>query len=146
MFELKPYSRKNTAMYNPFRAMDELWNDPFGFFGSNAPDVFKTDVKDEGEYYLLEADLPGFEKKDIHLDINGDVLTVSAERHSAHEEKDEKGKYIRCERSYGAYSREFDLSGIAADKIGAKYENGVLKLTMPKKDSTLPEGHHLEIE
>ena len=107
---------------------------------------FGTDVKDEGEYYLLEADLPGFEKKDIHLDINGDVLTVSAERHSAHEEKDEKGKYIRCERSYGAYSREFDLSGIAADKIGAKYENGVLKLTLPKKQEQVPASRRLEIE
>ena len=109
-------------------------------------DAFKTDVKDEGDRYELEADLPGFDKKDIHLDINGDTLTVRAERHSEHEEKDKKGKYVRCERSYGSYSRDFDLSGVKADEIKAKYENGVLKLTMPKKTEALPESKHLEIE
>ena len=109
-------------------------------------DEFKTDIKDEGDRYELEADLPGFDKKDIHLDINGDMLTVSAERHSEHEEKDKKNKYVRCELSYGSYSRSFDLSGVKADEIKAKYENGVLKLTMPKKDKSLPEARHLEIE
>lgn len=150
MFELRPYSRKNNSLYNPFREMDELENrlfsNPFGFFDAASLDEFKTDIKDEGDHYELEADLPGFEKKDIKLDVNGDVLTVNAERHSEHEEKDKKGKYVRCERSYGSYSRQFDLSGIEAEKITAKYENGVLKLTMPKKTETLPKSHHLEIE
>ena len=109
-------------------------------------DAFKTDVKDEGDRYELEADLPRFDKKDIHLDINGDTLTLSAERHSEHEEKDKKGKYVRCERSYGSYSRSFDLSGVKSDAITAKYEDGVLKLDMPKKDNTLPESRRLEIE
>ena len=130
--------------------MDELENrlfsNPFGFFDAASLDEFKTDIKDEGDHYELEADLPGFEKKDIKLDINGDVLTVNAERHSEHEEKDKKGKYVRCERSYGSYSRQFDLSGVDAEKITAKYENGVLKLTMPKKTETLTKSHHLEIE
>ncbi len=150
MFELRPYSRKNNSLYNPFREMDELENrlfsNPFGFFDAASLDEFKTDIKDEGDHYELEADLPGFEKKDIKLDVNGDVLTVNAERHSEHEEKDKKGKYVRCERSYGSYSRQFDLSGVDAEKITAKYENGVLKLTMPKKTETLPKSHHLEIE
>ena len=150
MFELRPYSRKNNSLYNPFREMDELENklfsNQFGFFDSTSLDEFKTDIKDEGDHYVLEADLPGFEKKDIHLDINNDILTVSAERHSEHEEKDKKGKYVRCERSYGSYSRQFDLSGVKADEIGAKYENGVLKLTMPKKTAEEPKTHHLEIE
>ena len=90
--------------------------------------------------------MPGFDKKDIKLDINGDVLTVKAERHSEHEEKDKRGKYVRCERSYGSYSREFDLSNIDANNIKAKYENGVLKLNMPKKAASLSEPKHLEIE
>lgn len=149
MFELRPY-RKNNSVYNPFREMDEFekqfFGNPFGFFGSGAIEEFKADIKDEGDHYELEADLPGFDKKDIHVDTSGDVLTIRAERHSEHEDKDKKGKYVRCERSYGSYSRAFDLSGVKADEIKAKYENGVLKLTMPKKDSTLPEGHHFEIE
>ncbi len=150
MFELRPYSRKNYSMYNPFREMDELekrfFSEPFGFFDNGALDEFKTDIKDEGDHYELEADLPGFDKKDIKLDINGDVLTVKAERHSEHEEKDKRGKYVRCERSYGSYSREFDLSNIDANNIKAKYENGVLKLNMPKKAASLSEPKHLEIE
>lgn len=150
MFEMRPYSRKNNSLYNPFREMDDFerkfFSNPFGFFDSVALDEFKTDIKDEGDRYELEADLPGFDKKDIKLDISGDVLTVSAERHSEHEEKDKKGKYVRCERSYGSYSRSFDLSGVKADEIKAKYENGVLKLTLPKKTQALPETKHLEIE
>ena len=150
MFELRPYSRKNNSLYNPFREMDELekqfFGSPFEFFDNSAMDAFKTDIKDEGDHYELEADLPGFDKKDIKLDVNGDVLTVSAERYSEHEEKDKKGKYVRCERSYGSYSRQFDLSGVKADEIKAKYEDGVLKLTMPKKTETLPKAHRLEIE
>ena len=149
MFELRPYSRKNNSLYNPFKEMDELENSffgsPFGFF-TNAIDEFKTDIKDEGDHYELIADLPGFDKKDIKLDISDDTLTVSAQRHSEHEEKDKKGKYIRCERSYGNYSRSFDLSGVKADTVTAKYENGVLKLTMPKKTETKPSSRRLEIE
>ena len=94
----------------------------------------------------MEADLPGCEKKEIQLDINGDTLTVCAERHSKIEEKDKKEKVVRVERSYGSYSRSFDISGVDADQIKAKYENGVLKLTLPKKQVTLPEGRRLEIE
>lgn len=150
MFEMRPYSRKNNSLYNPFRELDDFernfFSSPFGFFGSGTLDEFKTDIKDEGDRYELEADLPGFDKKDIKLDINGDVLTVRAERHSEHEEKDKKGKYVRCERSYGAYSRDFDLSGVNSEGIRAKYENGVLKLTLPKKTQALPESKHLEIE
>ncbi len=149
MFELRPYSRKNNSLYNPFKEMDEFENSffgsPFGFF-SNAIDEFKTDIKDEGDHYELIADLPGFDKKDIKLDISDDTLTVSAQRHSEHEEKDKKGKYIRCERSYGNYSRSFDLSGVKADEVTAKYENGVLKLTMPKKTETKSSSRRLEIE
>ena len=150
MFEMRPYAKKNNSLYNPFRDMDEFekrfFASPFGFFENGVLDEFKTDVKDEGDRYELEADLPGFDKKDIHLDISGDVLTIRAERHSEHEEKEKKGKYVRCERSYGAYSREFDLSGVQSDAITAKYHDGVLKLTLPKKKEDKPQTRRLEIE
>ena len=152
MFEL---SRRNNnhqvKAYNPFREREEFEKNflakPVGaFFGMQDLAEFKTDVTDEGDHYLLEADLPGFDKKDINLEISGDTLTVNAERHSKVEEKDKKDKVIRMERSYGSYSRQFDISGVEADKIKAKYDNGVLKLTLPKKQETLPESHRLEIE
>lgn len=152
MFELtRRNNNRHINTYNPFREMEEFEKNffgvPFGaFFDSNELAEFKTDVIDEGNHYLLEADLPGFEKKDINLDVNGDVLTVKAERHSKLEEKDKKDKIIRVERSYGSYSRQFDVSGVDTDKIKASYENGVLKLILPKKELNLPEGKHLEIE
>lgn len=137
--------------YNPFREMEEFerafFSNPFGsFFNTTGLAEFKTDVTDEGDHYLLEADLPGFEKKDISLDIQGDTLTVRAERHSKVEEKDQKDKVIRMERSYGSYTRSFDISGVDPENIKAKYDNGVLKITLPKAEQRLPEGRKLEIE
>lgn len=152
MFELtRRNNNHQVKAYNPFREMEELerkfFGDPFGaFFGNADLAEFKTDVTDEGDHYLLEADLPGFDKKDIQLDISGDVLTVKAERHSKIEEKDKKDKIVRIERSYGSYSRQFDVSGVKTDEIKAKYENGVLQLKLPKKEEEKPESKRLEIE
>ena len=152
MFELRPYRRQNNQMaYNPFREMEELerkfFEEPFGMFFRNGDIAeFKTDIADEGDCYVLEADLPGFEKKDIHLDLSENTLTINAERHSEHEQKDKKDKYVRLERSYGRYSRQFDVSAIETDNIQAKYENGVLRLTLPKKQQSIPEAKHLDIE
>lgn len=152
MFELRPYRKNNrVAVFNPFKEMEEMerafFGEPFGeFFRNGDIAEFKTDIKDEGDHYILEADLPGFEKNDIKLDISGDVLVINAERKSEHKEEDKKKKYIRCERSYGKYSREFDVSGVETDNIKAKYENGVLTLVLPKKQETLPKAKHLEIE
>lgn len=152
MFEL---SRRNNdrrlSNYNPFREMEELeknfFENPFGsFFANGDLAEFKTDVTDEGDHYLLEADLPGFDKKDIQLNISGDMLTVQAERHSKLEEKDKKDKVVRIERSYGSYSRQFDVSGIDTDRIKAKYENGVLQLELPKRETIQPETRRLAIE
>ena len=152
MFELNRRNNNHQiSAYNPFREMEEFernfFANPFGsFFGMNDLAEFKTDVTDEGDHYLLEADLPGFDKNDINLDINGDTLTVRVERRSKLEEKDKKDRIVRAERSYGAYTRQFDISGVDADKIKAKYENGVLKLTLPKKERNLSDGRRLEIE
>ncbi|MBQ8600358.1 MAG: Hsp20/alpha crystallin family protein [Clostridia bacterium] len=151
MFELTRRNNNHQAtVYNPFRELEEFerrfFGDPFGsFFGTPELAAFKTDVIDEGDHYLLEADLPGFEKKDIQLDINGDTLSIHAERHSKVEEK-EKDKVVRVERSYGSYSRQFDLSAVDSDRIKATYENGVLKLILPKKELKASEGRRLEIE
>lgn len=151
MFELRPYRKNNNLTYNPFNDFDELerkfFEEPFGsFFRSNDLAEFKTDISDKGDSYLLEADLPGFKKEDIHLDINGDTLTINAERHSDHEDKNKKKDYVCVERSYGQYSRQFDVSQIDTDAIKAKYEDGVLKLTLPKKNQEKNEPKRLEIE
>ena len=146
-------ARRNQDMttFNPWREMEEFekafFSNPFGsFFNTPALNQFRTDVTDEGDHYLLETDLPGFEKKDITLDIHDDMLTIRAERKSKVEEKDQKDKVIRMERSYGSYQRSFDISGVDADLIKAKYTDGVLRLTLPKLERPLPQGRRLEIE
>ena len=151
MFELRPYRKNNqVSYYDPFREMEEMerrfMRDPFAMFDGNELSVFKTDISDQGDSYLLETDLPGFDKKDIRLDLNGDTLTIRAERHSESEQKEHKDKYLRVERSYGSYSRAFDVSLVDTARIKAKYEDGVLKLTLPKKQKTVPESRTLEIE
>ena len=144
MFGLTPYSRRNSAaVYNPFKELDEMER---AFFGRSSLAEFKTDITDNGKEYLLEADLPGFDKKDIRVDINGDELLITAERKSEKEEKKENGGYIYRERSFGSFSRSFDVSGVDTEKIKGDYKDGVLTLTLPKKQETLPSSRRLELE
>ena len=124
---LVPYARKNHAVsnFNPFHDFDELER---AFFSDNALGEFKTDIQEDGDSFVLEADLPGFKKEDIHVD------------------KDKKGNYLRCERSYGSYARSFDISGIDAAGIKAAYSDGVLRVTLPKQKEVPASSRRLEIE
>ena len=145
MFELIPFDRRNhrVSVYDPFRAFDEMER---AFFGSQQPAVlsFRTDVTDTGDAYKLEAELPGFKKDDIKIDIENDCLTISAERH---ENKDEsRPNFVKRERMYGSYSRSFDVSGIDVDRISAAYTDGILTLELPKKVETPPASRRLEIQ
>ena len=144
MFEMMPFTRnRGVDLYRPFRDLEDLERSLFSGGGLGG---FQTDVKDTGDAFVLEADLPGVKKEDIHIDIDGDRLSISAQRASSSEEKDQAGNYIRCERSYGSFSRSFDISGIHAEGISAAYEDGVLKLTLPKQTQTVPASRRLEIQ
>lgn len=142
MFELRPI-RRNYMSYNPFFDFDRAFSQ-FAF--DSYPTPFKTDVRAEDDHYIVETDLPGFDKSDIKLDLTQDTLTISAEHTAENETKENENSYIHRERTYGAYSRSFDVSGIDTDHIEAKYENGVLTLTLPKKAEVLPETRRLEIQ
>ena len=144
MFELIPFDRhiRSAANFDPFRMFDEMDR---RFFNS-VPTVsaFRTDVLDTGNAYKLECELPGFKKEDLKIDVENDVLTISAERKSG--EKEEKNNYVKRERFYGSFSRSFDVSGIQVDNIEAAYTDGVLTLTMPKKAAEIPASRRLEIK
>ena len=127
MFDLIPFGHREKNLYN-------AWNDfEKEFFGEPAKFMsgFKTDILDKKDRYVLQAELPGFSKEDIHIDINGDYLTISAEHNEDNE--DTKDNYIRKERRYGSFSRSFNVADISTDKITASYQNGVLELDMPKR-------------
>ena len=132
--------RPNSFLTDPFQEFENLATTFFGPGGS--PD-FSMDIKDNGDSYQLKADLPGVEKEDLHIDLNGDAMTISAQRHSQY---DQQGNYVRCERSFGSFSRTFDVSGVDTEHVTAAYQNGVLTLEMPKKAEAVPEFRRLEIK
>lgn len=151
MFELTPFvRRRNLQSYDPFKDFFDFGNDFFNFgneYFKNAELAnFKTDIKDIGSSYEIEADLPGFNKEDINIDVDDNYLTINAQRHFENDEKDEKGNYIRRERSYGSFKRSFDLTGINAEDIHAEYTNGVLKLNLPKQEEPETPKKRIEIQ
>lgn len=144
MFSLTPYERRHAVgAYDPFHAMEEFEKNLWG--NMNLPE-FKTDIVDNGASYELQAELPGFDKNDIGVDIDGDTLTISAEHKTENDEKDKKGRVIHSERTFGTYSRSFNIASIKGDAITAAYDNGVLKLTLPKKEPETPASRRLTIE
>lgn len=107
------------------------------FFGNDLMqfDTMKTDVIEEDNDYKLKADLPGFNKEDIGIDLKGGVLTISATHKENNDEKDDKGKYVRRERREMSYQRSFTVGDeMNPEDINAAYENGVLTVTLPKKE------------
>ena len=141
MFGMIPFEHTDRDLY---RSFDNFARDFFGSSNASLP-AFRTDIQDKGESYLLEADLPGFTKEDINLDLKDNILTISATHQENTEDKDEKGTYVRQERRCGSFQRSFDVSGIDATAISAAYENGVLKLTLPKEQPTVPPTRRIEI-
>ena len=144
MFEIIPFDRRGHqfSTCDPFRAFDEMERS----FFKNSLTEFRTDVSDNGDSYLVEAELPGFSKEDIRIDLDKDRLTISAERKSETEDSDEKKNFVRRERYYGSYSRSFDVTGIDTESIKAEYKDGVLNLTLPKKVPEIPAAKKIEIE
>ena len=114
-------------------------------YGKNAGRMMKTDVKETDEGYELDVELPGFKKDEIKLELNNGYLTLTAAKNL---EKESKGKLIRKERYSGTMQRSFYVGGsITEEDIKAKYENGVLSLTVPKKDARkVPEKKQILIE
>ena len=107
----------------------------------------KCDIYEKDGIYHLEMDIPGFDKKDVNIEIDdNDYLTITAEKNSENNDEDENKNYIRKERSYGKYQRSFYLGDVDKDKIDAKFDNGILKITMPKKEEIKSSKKTIEIQ
>ena len=125
---------------------ENLFNDDwmnFGFpevdkalYGKHAGNVMKTDVKETETCYEVDIDLPGFKKDEINAKLDNGYLTISAAKGLDKDEQDKNGKYIRRERYAGSMSRSFYVGeGVTEEDIKAKYEDGILRLVVPKKDA-----------
>ncbi len=143
MYSLLPFGRyANNSLNSLF---DDFERSFFPVDRSQMP-AFRTDIKDEGDHFLLEADLPGFRKEDIDLHLQDGLLTIIAKHDETSENKDENGKYVCRERRVGSFTRSFNVSGIQEDAISASYENGVLKLTLPKQGEPEPQSRKIAIQ
>ena len=96
----------------------------------------KCDIYEKDGNYHIEMDVPGFDKKDISIEANDGYLTITAEKNSEDEEKNENKNYIRRERVYGKVERSFYLGDLDQDKIDAEFKNGILNIVVPKKEET----------
>ena len=137
-------------MLTPKVFSDDLfddWFDPFGMwkemnradrklYGKRSGREMLMDVKDHEDHYEVEIDLPGFKKEDIGIELNDGYMTVSASKGLDEDRKDHKGKIVRQERYSGMMSRSFYVGEeVTSEEVHAAFENGVLKLEIPKKDS-----------
>ena len=125
------------------------WMMDFPFRGNGSANLMRTDVKETDNSYELDMDMPGFEKEDIRAELKNGYLTVSASSHKNNDEKDNDGKYIRRERYSGSCSRSFYVGeDVKQEDIKAKFENGILKVSIPKKEEkpAVEENKHIAIE
>lgn len=142
MFGMIPFEYRDRNLFDVFDNFER------NFFKNSTMDLpaFRTDIRDADDKYVLEAELPGFRKEDIKLDVKDGILTITAEHTDNNDEKDDKGSYIRRERRYGSFRRSFDIAGIDENAISAAYHDGVLELSLPKAQEVVPEARRIEIE
>ena len=113
--------------------LDDIFDD---FVPTRRNDNMKCDIYEKDGNYHIEMDVPGFKKEDISIEVDDGYLTISAEKNYENNEEDEDRNYIRRERSYNSYKRSFYLGDLDQDSIEAKFNDGMLNITVPKKELT----------
>jgi HSP20 family protein len=135
----EPAAELNTIQAEMNRLFNSLFDTPVRGSAGDAGRrwIPAMDLVETGDHYVLHADLPGLSEKDVNIELESNVLTVSGERKSSRAE--EQGGYRRIERSYGSFSRSLTLpDGVNADAVEASFENGVLEVRIPKPEQIKP--------
>ena len=110
-----------------------VWGGRNPLYGKHAKNLMKTDVRETDNSYELDVDLPGFKKDEITVDLRDGYLSIQAAKGLDRDKKDQEGRYIRQERYAGACSRSFYVGDVEPDQVSAKYEDGILKISLPKQ-------------
>jgi HSP20 family protein len=151
MPELIPFGRKHLfgkrGVVSPWdeldRAFEQFFNHPF-FPSIFHKDTMKVDIKETEKQYIVEAEIPGVKKENIKLELDDDVLTIRVEQNEQIEE--EGVNYIRKERKLTSFSRSFYVENVKHEDVSAKYENGILKVVLPKREKGLKKGKYIDID
>jgi len=137
-------------MFDDFdRSFFRAFNRPEqALYGKNAARMMRTDVRETEDGYQMDVDLPGFNKDEINLELRGGYLVISAEKTLEKDREDKQGRVLRQERYAGTMQRSFYVgNSLTEEDITAKYENGVLRLSIPKKEARkVPEKRVIHIE
>jgi HSP20 family protein len=145
MFDLIPRRRNENRMTekseDPF---DALWDSFFNNVMDRSKLGFRTDVKEKDDKYIIDAELPGMNKEDITVEMDDNYLTITA-NNEEYNESEEEG-YIRRERRRGSYCRSFYIENVKQDEIEAEYNNGILEISLPKKEETVTKKKTIDIK
>ena len=128
--------------------LDDVFDDfMFPDLKDNDFGKMKCDIYEKDGIYTIEMDIPGFDKKDVNIEVDeNDYLTITACKDSENNEEDQEKNYIRKERTYGKYQRSFYLGDVDRDKINANFENGILRIQLPKKEDNKSSKQTIEIK
>ena len=132
---------------NDFDLFDDFFKGD-DFFSRREQSLMKTDIKEKGDNYIIEMDLPGYEKENINLELKDGYLTVSAKVEKENN-SDENERYVHKERFYGECSRNFFVGeDVTEEDIHAEFKNGMLKICIPKMETKkeLPQAKKIEIQ
>ena len=115
--------------------LDDFFDYPFSSFRRESADLMRTDIQDTPQGYEITINLPGIQKEDVRAELHDGYLTIQASSHTSKDEKDDNGTYIRRERYSGSCSRSFYVGeDVTEADVKARFENGTLKLLIPKKE------------
>lgn len=144
MFDLVPFRRNNNLRRNDYfdNLFDDFFNDSL-IMPTASNTIFRVDVKETENEYLVEADLPGVKKEAIDINYENNYLTIKAKREDNIEEKNDN--FVRRERHYGELRRSFFIDNVEETKIDAAFQDGVLKITLPKIEKGKKNRHKIDI-
>ena len=149
---------RGSSVWDPIREMEEMQSRVASLFGRRLPLkkdggeeeltltewIPAVDIAEDDKEYTIKVELPGVNKEDVRVSVEGGVLSISGERKTEKEEKNKK--YHRIERTYGSFARSFTLpEGTASDRVGAEFKNGVLKVHLPKDENAKPKSIDVKV-